>query len=76
MRDGTLLLLHAADGDVTERDLVSWLEHSNASVYRRDVLRQLHRARLIEYDATAKTARISPRGIEYVEESVLPAVRT
>jgi hypothetical protein len=29
---------------------VSWLEHSNASVYRRDVLRKLHRERFIEYD--------------------------
>jgi hypothetical protein len=74
MRDGTLLLLHAANGPVAETDLVSWLEHSNSSVYRRDVLRRAHKARLIEYDAGAKTAEISPTGITYVEQNLLPAV--
>lgn len=37
MRDETLLVLHASDDPVSESDLISWLEHSNASVYRRDV---------------------------------------
>jgi len=59
-------------GPVHERDLVSWIEHSNASVYRRDVLRTAHKARLMEYDQRAGTAQISPRGIEHVEEMLLP----
>lgn len=74
MRDKTLLLLHATDGQVAESALMSWLEHSNASVYRRDILRKLHRERLIEYDATARTTQISPTGIADVEERLLPTI--
>jgi hypothetical protein len=74
MRDKTLLLLHATDGQAAESDLVSWVEHSNASVYRRDILRKLHRERLIEYDASVRTAELSPRGIADVEERLLPTI--
>jgi hypothetical protein len=71
MRDKTLLLLHAANGQLSEAELVSWTEHSNSSAYRRDVLRKLHRARLIEYDESERTAEISPLGIADVEERLL-----
>jgi hypothetical protein len=74
MRAKTLILLHASNEPVTEAELVSWVEHSNASVYRRDVLRPLHRDRLIEYDAVARTAQISPLGIAHVEEVLLPTL--
>lgn len=74
MRDKTLLLLHAANGAVQEESLVTWLEHSNASVYRRDVLRKLHAERLIEYDAHARNALLSPTGIVDVEERLLAKV--
>lgn len=71
MRAKTLLLLHSSNGEVAEADLVSWVEHSNPSVYRRDVLRPAHRDRLIEYDSTRRTAQISPLGIAHVEETLL-----
>jgi hypothetical protein len=71
MREKTFLLLHASPGPVTEADLVSWIEHSNPSVYRRDILRPAHRARLLEYDESNRSVLISPRGIEYVEETLL-----
>ena len=74
MLDKTLLLVHASTGAVDERDLASWIEHSNPSVYRRDVLRPAHCERLVEYDADARTVRISPLGVAYVEERLLPAV--
>lgn len=74
MRDKTLILLHAAHAPVSEDHLVSWLEHSNASVYRRDVLRKLHAERLIEYDADTRTALLSPLGIADVEERLLAQV--
>jgi hypothetical protein len=74
MKPKTLVLLYASNGAVSERDLVSWLEHSNASVYRRDVLRPAHRARLIEYDEADGTVQLSPLGIAYVEENLLPKV--
>jgi hypothetical protein len=45
-------------------------------VFRRDVLRHAHRERLIEYDAKARTAQISPLGIAYVEENLLPSFMT
>jgi hypothetical protein len=74
MKPKTLLLLYASNGAVSERDLVSWLEHSNASVYRRDILRPGHRERLIEYDETEGTVQLSQLGITYVEENLLPKV--
>jgi hypothetical protein len=74
MRDKTLVLLHATDGAVSERELFAWVEHSNASAYRRDVLRKAHKARLIEYDAGRQTVTISPRGIELVEGEILPRI--
>lgn len=72
-RDMTLLVLHATSGPAAERDLVSWLEYSNPAAYCRNILVKLHRERLIEYDAAARTAEISPTGIEYVEERLLPS---
>jgi hypothetical protein len=74
MRAKTLILLHASSGLVAEGDLVSWIEHSNASVYRRDVLRPAHRERFVEYDSTARTVEISPLGIAHVEDVILPTL--
>lgn len=71
MKEKTLLLMYHSPGAVLESDLCAWVEHSNPSVYRRDVLRALHAAKLIEYDADAKRATISPRGIALVERDLL-----
>ncbi len=70
MRQKTLLLLYQIQGGVDESDLVSWVEHSNASVYRRNVLRKLHAERLVEYDEPSRKVTISPTGIRYVEDSI------
>jgi hypothetical protein len=70
MRQKTLLLLYKFQSGVNEKDLVSWVEHSNASVYRRDVLRKLHDARLVEYNQSSRKVTISPTGIRYVEDSI------
>ncbi len=69
-KDQTLLLLYSVNRPVRERDLIKWVEHSNASVYRRDILRPAHDDRLIEYDERSGEVRISPRGISYVEERI------
>ena len=71
MKDKALVLLYHCTAPVAEADLVDWVEHSNASIFRRDVLRLAHRQKLLEYDVDACTIQISPRGIEYVETSVL-----
>jgi hypothetical protein len=64
------LTLYPSKGAVAEKDLVDWLEHSNRSVFRRDVLKPAHRTKLIEYDAICGTVLISPKGIAYVEQKV------
>jgi hypothetical protein len=70
----TLLLLYSSpELAVPIEDLVSWTEHSNAPVYRRDVLSRLHKARLIEYDRDTEMAAISPTGVEKVESELLPS---
>ena len=67
-KDTTMILLHAVAGPVQESDLFTWTEHSNASVYRRDILRKEHKARNLEYDEEAGTVELShaassmPRG--------------
>lgn len=68
MKDKALVLLHATAGSVSERDLVDWIEHSNPSVFRRDVLRKAHRDKLVEYDQETGVIAISPLGIERVEK--------
>lgn len=75
MRAKALLLLHASNGPIAEADLLSWIEHSNGSAFRRDVLRPAHKARELEYDADTRTIQISPLGIKYVEESILPRLK-
>jgi hypothetical protein len=70
MPDKTLLLLYKLHSAVSESDLVSWVEHSNPSVFRRDILRKLHNKRLIEYNESNRTATISPAGIAFVDESI------
>jgi hypothetical protein len=71
--DQTLLVLYASSGPILDRDLAGWVEHSNLSVYRRDVLRPAHRSRLIEYDEPSGRVYLSPKGVAYVEEK-LPLV--
>jgi hypothetical protein len=71
MKDKTLLLLHATPGSLSERELVDFVEHSNPSVFRRDVLRRAHAARLVEYDPVDAEVTISPLGVEHVEKRLL-----
>lgn len=71
MKDKTLLLLHATTGQVAEAEVARWVEHSNPSVYRRDVLRPAHKEKLVEYDEDQRTVTLSPVGVAYVEEKLL-----
>ena len=71
MRDKTLLLLHSVNGKVSDADLLVWTEYSNPSAYRRNILGNLHRDRMIEYDKKNRISQISPRGIMDVEERLL-----
>jgi len=69
--DQTLVLLYSRLAWVSESDLVSWVEYSNANMFRRHILQPLHKKRLIEYDAGNHRARISPLGSKSVETQIL-----
>jgi hypothetical protein len=71
MLDKTLVLLYGQPSGINESDLVSSIEHSNPSIYRRDVLKKAHKKRLLEYNATTKKTTISPLGIQHVESKIL-----
>lgn len=49
-KDEVLLLLYSNPGRVREEELLEWVEHSNASVFRDKILKRLHKDRLIEFD--------------------------
>jgi hypothetical protein len=72
-KERTLVLLYNSTTPVPEADLVRWVEHSNAAVFRRDVLKVAHREKLLEYDVVERTVEISPLGIQYVETVILAA---
>jgi hypothetical protein len=71
MKDKTLLLLYENNASIKESDLVDYLEHTNASVYRRDVLVKLHKDRIVEYNRKTGNVTISPSGIKYVDDEKL-----
>ncbi|MDY6948271.1 MAG: hypothetical protein SXG53_21395 [Pseudomonadota bacterium] len=76
MRDQTLLLLYSVNAAVTASELFRWVEHSNFSVYKRDVLRRAHVARLVEYNEASGSVSLSPLGVREVEAELpllLPA---
>lgn len=71
MLQKTLALLYASSAPLEETDVLASLEHSNPSVFRRDVLRKAHKNRLLEYDESTRTLKISPLGIQKFEDEVL-----
>lgn len=70
MKQKTLLILYQLDKPISESDLVDWVEHSNSSVFRRDVLRRAHKEKLLEYDPLRNQVQISPKGVRYVESQL------
>lgn len=61
-REQTLLLLFTQPTPLTSRTLITWIEYSNPSMYRRKVLQPMHEERLIEYNSTSDYVTLSPRG--------------
>src|SRR6266571_4365195 len=62
-----VLLAEEHPASVSDRILCDWTEHSNLTVFKRDVLRQLHAAKLMEYSGSDCT--ILPPGMRLVEEN-------
>jgi hypothetical protein len=71
VKDQTLLLLHSKPGWVSDQELIGWTEYSNSSKFRSDILGQLHKARLIEFDRAQNRVHLSPVGIQDVETRIL-----
>ena len=71
MLEKTLLILYQSPTGITENDLIKSIEHTNASVYRRDVLRKAHKKRLLEYNSSNRLVTISPLGAKKVENELL-----
>jgi hypothetical protein len=69
--DQALVLLYSKPAWVAEQDLHQWVEYSTASMFRKNILVPLHKARLIEFDAKGGRARISPLGAQQVERNIL-----
>lgn len=71
MKESTLILLYSNNKSLSLADLFKWIEHSNMSSYKKDVLKPLHKSRFIEFDESSGLIQISPLGIRYVEEKRL-----
>lgn len=72
----TLLLLYSVvDNAVPTEDLFKWVEHPRLANFRAHVLSRLHNARLIEYDKENQMAILSPKGIERVENEIIPSLK-
>jgi hypothetical protein len=71
LKDSTLLLLHSSTSPIRDAELAKSLEQPKLSNYKR-VLNPLHTARLVEYNPATGLLTLSPTGVKYVEESILP----
>lgn len=67
-KDKTLLLLYSEPSSgVMLEDLLAWVEHSNKTIYCRDVLVPLHKDKLVEFNRDEAIVYISPLGTQRVE---------
>ena len=67
-KQNTLLLMLSETGEVSEQELVRWLEHKSVGNFRGTVLRPGHKDRFWEYDEDKRTVILLPPGIEAAEE--------
>lgn len=68
IKSQTLLLLYSdPSSTVLDEDLREWVEYATLALYRRDVLRPLHKSRLVEYDEEVGSVRLSPSGVQEAE---------
>ena len=67
-----LLLLYSNAGSfVLVEDLCGWVEYSRPSMFKRNILRPLHKKRFVEYDEDSEVVYLSPLGVQEVETSIL-----
>lgn len=69
--DRTLLLLFDNyPKPLRDETLCEWTEYSNPGMYRKDLLKPLHKKKLVEYDMNTGDVHLSPTGLRYVEETI------
>lgn len=73
--DQALALLYGRPSWVSVLDLISWVEYSNPSKFRIELLGKLHKARMLEFDQKADRVRLSPLGTKDVEVRILNSAR-
>lgn len=66
-----LLLYQDPSSFVLTEDLCEWIEYSQPSMFKRNVLRPLHKKRLIEFDEESGVVYLSPTGVREVEQSII-----
>lgn len=67
IRQQVLLLLYSVNGPVTANDLFEWVEHSNFSVFKKQVVGKLHKERLVDFNVRNGLVTLSPTGTREVE---------
>ena len=71
-KDQTLLLLYSTQSSaVLLEDLCDWVEYSNPAMFKKTVIRELHKHRFLEFDQESESITLSPKGVRYVEEKLL-----
>jgi hypothetical protein len=71
-KEQTLLLLYSCiDGIAKDEDLFGWVEYSRKDLFKANILKKLHDKRLIEYRSSEGTVKLSPTGIQFVEDNLL-----
>ncbi|MBX3321778.1 MAG: hypothetical protein KF757_02175 [Phycisphaeraceae bacterium] len=70
-KDQTLVLLYSSAKPVALDDLVNWIEYSNKSLYKKNVILQLHQNRLVEFNDAESMAVLTPLGAKHVETTLL-----
>lgn len=69
-REQVLLLLYSVNGPAKVSDLFSWVEHSNFSVFKKKVVGQLHKERLVNFNVDTGLVALSPTGTHEVESKL------
>jgi hypothetical protein len=71
-KDQALLLLYStSDSAVLLEDLASWVEYSNLGMFKRSIIKALHKQRFLEFDVDSESVILSPKGARYVEENLI-----
>ena len=66
-----LLCYQEPSAAVLAEDLCDWIEYSNLSVFRSQVLQPLHKSRQVEFDKGSDSVTLSPLGANVVETEIL-----